>query len=256
MTRKILLAVTFFGLPAVAVSIVMRHDVDLSAYQKLAAGYPEPLVINVTETGSADGMGVWIAPNWILTAAHVAVGVQPGDRIGPGRTLNVVRVAPHPDWPDAPIDVGLIRVEAGQPEAEFVQICAPGEVEDQEVVFMGAGDFGDGVTGPAHADGRMRAARNTVVFADASLVAFVFDGPDSGQSLPLEGISGPGDSGGPAYVESKDGICVLAVSSGQDTEPTGGKEGRYGVVEFYARVDVLRNWIDSVVTEAVGPVSL
>lgn len=253
---RVLISVTLFGLPAVVAAIVMRHDVESGAYERLAAGFSKPVVISATETGSADGMGVWIAPNWILTAAHVAAGIQPGDRIGPGRTMNVVRVALHPDWPDAPVDVGLIRVEAGQPEPEFVQICAPGEVEDQEVVFIGAGDFGDGVTGPAHADGRMRAARNAVVFADASLVAFVFDGPDSGQSLPLEGISGPGDSGGPAYLESEDGICVLAVSSGQDTEPTGGKEGRYGVVEFYARVDVLREWINSIVAEAVGPVSL
>ena len=68
------------------------------------------------------------------------------------------------------------------------------------VVFVGAGDIGTGESGPAGADGQMRMARNTVAVADERFLLFKFDAPDSPSALDLEGISGPGDSGGPAYV--------------------------------------------------------
>lgn len=62
----------------------------------------------------------------------------------------------------------------------------------------------------------------------------------------LEGISGPGDSGGPAFLEI-DGVIFLAgVSSWQDNRAQGGRQGVYGVLEYYARVSSYVGWIDEV----------
>ncbi len=197
-------------------------------------------------------MGTWIAEDWILTAAHVAAEFRIGDSIGDKGHLAVADVAVHPGWPDEPIDLGLIRVTGSPSDIDIVRICGPDDdYTGATVVFMGAGDIGTGETGPAGADGRMRMAKNTVAMANEEFLLFEFDAPDSPSALDLEGISGPGDSGGPAYVERENGVCVAAVSSGQDTEATGGAEGRYGVVEFYSRADTQLDWIRSIVDRKV-----
>ena len=64
--------------------------------------------------------------------------------------------------------------------------------------------------------------------------------------LDLEGISGPGDSGGPGFLEV-DGVVHLAgVSSGQSTRATGGRASVYGVTEYFTRVSFYANWLAEV----------
>jgi len=65
-------------------------------------------------------------------------------------------------------------------------------------------------------------------------------------AMPLEGISGPGDSGGPTLID----LCVAGVSSAQrvviDVDDEGretGGPGRYGVIEVYTRVSSYLPWI-------------
>ncbi len=249
MKRVIALFLTF-GVVSVncspAFAIVIRHDVPDAKYIELAAEVPSPVILMTNESGSADGMGVWVAPDWILTAAHVAEMIAVGDYIGPKQEHQVAEVVVHADWPDAPVDVALVRVSRAAEGVKPIEICAMTELEDRITVFIGAGDSGDGTTGPIHADGKMRAARNRISSASEQFISFVFDAPDSEAALELEGISGPGDSGGPAYLSTMAGFCMLAVSSGQNMDATGGLEGRYGVVEYYSRVDVLRDWIKAI----------
>jgi hypothetical protein len=83
--------------------------------------------------------------------------------------------------------------------------------------------------------------------AEGFQLRFTFDSPDSSNATDLEGISGPGDSGGPAYIK-RDGILyVIGVSSGQDSRPSKThKQGSYGVFEYYVRVSHFSDWIRSV----------
>ena len=233
-----------------AFAIVVRHDVPDSRYLELAGNVPSPVTLLTNDAGSADGTGVWVASDWILTAAHVGEQIAVGDSIGPGLQYQVVEVVVHPDWPNTPIDVALVRVSGVVGDVVPTDVCAIDNLEGKAAIFVGAGDTGDGKTGPVRADGKLRAAQNTIEMVAEHFVSFVFDAPDSEVTMELEGISGPGDSGGPAYLRVNDGYCVLAISSGQDTEPAGGLEGRYGVVEYYSRVDVLRDWIRSFVTQS------
>jgi hypothetical protein len=124
------------------------------------------------------------------------------------------------------------------------------------VTFVGRGATGTGLTGQQLEDRRLRAATNRVestldVFpmtsargqypAEGFQLRFRFDAPGDPNVTALEGISGEGDSGGPAYI-TRDGVLyVIGVSSGQDPRPT--KLGRYGVFEFYVRVSHFADWI-------------
>ena len=244
--RLVALACISLAVSTAAWPIIISHQADAAAHIRLASDYPAPIVLSRNYAGSADGMGTWIAEEWILTAAHVAEGFQTGDPIGDKDRLVVADVAIHPGWPAESIDLGLIRVASGPSDLDIVPLCRADDYTGATIVFLGAGDIGTGETGPARADGQMRMAKNIVTVADEKFLLFEFDAPDSPSASDFEGISGPGDSGGPAYVERENGVCVVAVSSGQDTESTGGAEGRYGVVEFYSRADVQHVWIDSV----------
>jgi len=68
--------------------------------------------------------------------------------------------------------------------------------------------------------------------------------PSRQAAQPADGI----DSGGPAYHEAGGVSYVVEVSSCQSTRATGGREGMYGVTEFYTRVSSYVGWI----AETVG----
>ena len=40
---------------------------------------------------------------------------------------------------------------------------------------------------------------------------------------------------------------LVGVSSGQSTRATGGREGRYGVTEYYVRVSSYLDWIEQTI---------
>ena len=114
------------------------------------------------------------------------------------------------------------------------------ESGDRIVTFVGQGFSGDGVTGPVVRDGRRRAATNRIETVKKNWLIFLFDAPPGGTDL--EGISGPGDSGGPALMTLGKTTYLVGISSGQDDRATG-KEGVYGVTEYYLRVSSYAEWI-------------
>ena len=65
----------------------------------------------------------------------------------------------------------------------------------------------------------------------------------------MEGISGPGDSGGPAFIFVAGKGYLAGISSGQSTRATKGKEGVYGVREYYVRVSSYVNWISTTIAQ-------
>jgi hypothetical protein len=57
------------------------------------------------------------------------------------------------------------------------------------------------ITPRSQEDRRLRAATNRVEKADGPFLQLRFDAPEDPNVTDLEGISRPGDSGGPAYIE-------------------------------------------------------
>ncbi|MDJ0655713.1 MAG: trypsin-like serine protease [Xanthomonadales bacterium] len=220
-------------LPALCQAIVIRHDRPDRDYRTSHADYPYVARFD-------DGAGVLIGRQWLLTAAHVAqLHSQGGLRhaVLNGTRHEIDRVVLHPDWVlGGPHDVALVRLAAPTERVEPVGIYQGDDEAGKTVQFVGWGDTGNGREGVTAQDGHMRAAQNKVERVDDLHVFFAFDAPPDG--LDLEGVSGPGDSGGPALIEEHGKIWTLGVSAFADGEP-----GRYGVVEIYPRVSRYAEWI-------------
>ncbi len=234
------------GHPADA-RIIRRHDVPDSVYVQLARGYSSLAHINLpTPKGAADGEGTLIDARWVLTAAHVGTAVKPGHRVSVGGELYPVdSIVLHPQWNDGPHDLALLRLSKAVDHVRPARLYRDSAEVYRIIVLVGYGDFGTGETGPVGNDHAVRAATNRIDDASELWLKFAFDPPGHARTTPLEGVSGPGDSGGPAYLHGAEREILLGVSSGQSTRAAGGP-GRYGVVEYYVRVSRYISWIESI----------
>jgi len=201
-----------------------------------------------TPKGGKDCEGTLIAPRWILTAAHVGVEVKPGHEV----TLNgtdapVDSIVIYPEWSDGGAnDLALLRLAKAVDRPQPATLYRGSDEVDQVLTILGYGDGGTGLTGPQGNDGQIRRATNRIDAASDHWLKFAFDPPDSARTTALEGVSGPGDSGGPGFLGGMEGQVLAGISSGQSSRATGGKPGRYGVVEYYTRVSRYIVWIESV----------
>ena len=119
-------------------------------------------------------------------------------------------------------------------------------------MMPGWGGTGNSKCGLGMEDGLFRVAENLVDKAENGRLRWKFDAPSlNSRALTLEGISGPGDSGGPALLRTPQGWAVAGVSSAQDT--MGGAEGLYGVEEVFVRVSEFTPWIDGYIVSRPRP---
>lgn len=242
LAHAVLLSLPLAAVPAYA--LVHRHDRDELHHRTLDGAFPQAVALSAR--GGA-GEGTLIAPGWVMTAAHVAQHKSVGQALVIGdTTYAIAEVIPHPDFAMRPIqhDVALLRLDRPVDGVEPARLYDGGDEVGMDVAFVGAGDRGTGLTGPVERDRTRRVVTNRVVGADSLWIRFRFDPP--GEGLYHEGISGPGDSGGAAFVETDSVLWVIGVSSWQDTAPTERKQGLYGVIEHYTRVSTHLDWIQGV----------
>ena len=241
----ILLALFAF---ASAPAIIVRHDRPDASYVELAKGFHA--YGDVVEAGST-----LIAPRWLITAAHVAKEISPYTSFVTinGRRYTIDRVVMHPEYVSAGMrgrrDLALLRLTEDVVGVEPIQLYRKKDEAGQVVTFFGRGQTGTGETGPTGEDGKMRGATNKLESADESSILFQFDPPET--ATELEGISGPGDSGGPALLMVDGKWAIVGVSSANRGNGKG--PCRYGTTEFYARVSTAIDWIEQ--TMKAPPVS-
>ncbi|MEM8502677.1 MAG: trypsin-like serine protease [Cyanobacteria bacterium P01_D01_bin.1] len=198
-----------------------------------------------------DGMGTLIRPDWILSAAHVAAEISLERKIEiAGSAYAIRQIVLHPQFCDcseavglAEYDIALIQLEQPVEAITPLPLYRNTDESGKTVTFAGRGDCGTGLIGPNQVDGKLRIATNRIEQVDEQRLMFTFDAPPN--CTALEGISGPGDSGGPALIETGGGWAIAGVSSGQKSSNLG--EGCYGVQEYYVRVSSQIEWIESVI---------
>jgi hypothetical protein len=239
----------FVWVPAQA--IVIRHDRDDRQYIDLAKKFPATVIFHIQNSDfEMGGMGTLIDARWVLTAGHIVAALRPGDlaEIG-GSRYEIEELVQHPLWRgirglnDVRRDIALVRLRTAVSGIEPALLYTKSDEAGLVLTLVGAGRFGNGLTGETNFDVTMRAATNKVLRVEGTQLVYRFDAPGDPGVTPLEGICGQGDSGNPAYLESDGKIYVVGVGSAQDARPVDRRRGRYGVLELSPRVSAFAPWI-------------
>lgn len=234
--------------------IVIRHDVPDQKYLSAAASDNSTVTFYGMYQGEeiVEGTGALIASNWVITAAHVAKYLKTNGKVRfKNSQYKIERIVSHPLWEDKkfPNDIALVRLSKPIKSATIAKLYTSSDEVGKIATFIGRGDHGNGLNGISGADGQIRLAENQVDNAEGQWVRFTFEQGDD--ALPLEGISGPGDSGGPAYINFEGQLFIIGVSSWQNAEPTEWEEARYGVIENYSRISHFQTWIKQTIADGV-----
>lgn len=277
---KRLLLVALLAVSFSASAVVIRSDVKDAKYRVTASEFP------ALADMPGEGQGVLIAPQWVVTAAHAAPmqmqGMEEDVTIG-GVARKVKRVITYPGYkrlPEKLIKQALTSGDlsevwaflASSNDIALIELASPvkgvtpvplyrGDKEvGMTVELVGKGTTGNGTVGIyPHSPHRgiLRRAFNTVVGDGPHFVWYRFDRPP--HALPLEGITGSGDSGGPLLVgdgSSKRLVGLASWSKYPLGHPYLSKwkpghpyvEGLYGEIVYAIRISRYAHWMDGVMS--------
>jgi hypothetical protein len=144
-------------------------------------------------------------------------------------------------------DIALVKLVQPVTDVAPVAIYKDSDEPGQLVKIVGKGATGTGATG--HDPGgpnrtELRRAFNTITSAYDRWLCYVFDEPPT--AVPLEGILGNGDSGGPVLIQVDDqwrlaGLAAWKVVHGHVMTA---RPGRYGQISCNARLSHYADWIE------------
>ncbi|WP_254459056.1 S1 family peptidase [Xanthomonas sacchari] len=284
---KWIVACCLLAIATKAGAVLVRADVEEARYRIPAAAFPALADL------PGEGHGVLIAPRWVVTAAHAAPMQMPGmdqDVSIGGMAHRIKRVVVHPGYrklPDALVQEALASRDftkfyaflAASDDIALIELATPvtdvapaalyrGDDEvGMTAELIGKGATGNGSVGQdphgAHR-GVLRHAFNMIVGADPRYLWYRFDPPPS--ALPLEGIAGSGDSGGPLLIGAGDARQLVGLTSWGQYPPahpfwstwTAQRpfvQGLYGQLTHAVRVSHYLPWIQQVMSSATDDTS-
>lgn len=243
-------------------AVITRDDQPDSGYVALGAQADfAPVGLFVNNWGYT-GCGILIAPDWILTAAHVLDAASSGTFTINGTSYASTQLIKNPGWTGNVLngnDYGLVHLSsslAAIPPAMFYT----GSVGTNQVgTFVGFGFTGTGLTGWKTLDGQKRAFQNVIDgdFGNPNLLLGAdFDNPNNAADnwfgaatpLSLEGCVAPGDSGGGVFIQQNGQYYLAGVISGI-LATDGNANGDYGDISAFGLTSAAMPWIANNVPE-------
>lgn len=243
----------------------IRDDRPDSAYRNLAGSSEYQSVGIFANADGYTGCGILIAPDWVLTAAHLFLGAGSGSFTINGSTYASSQLIIHPDWRSANVlagsDFGLVHLNTPVNSLTPARLYT-GSAESGSVgTFVGFGLTGTGLTGANRFDNQKRAFQN-VMDGDFGLPSLLlgsdFDNPHNaadshfGDATPLdlEGVVAGGDSGGGVFGTFNGQSYLVGVVS-VVVSIDGSSDSDYGDMTGFGRVSSFTSWIGGYVPSAV-----
>ena len=215
-------------------AIVIRHDKADNAYQQHATRFAPYLAYLDRCTATV------LNDYWLVTAAHC---VNPAEQY-PVKIQHldndyaVIKIIRHPDFTQTgEPDLALLQLRWPLKQAKPASLYRKNDELNKTITIAGKGTTGNGLTGDAKQDNLLRAATNTINSVDGKWLTYEFSQGDS--ATPLEGVSGSGDSGGPAFILQNGTPYLAGVSCCQESET----QGAYGALEYYSRISTELDWL-------------
>lgn len=250
MISRVLAVLAALSLASPASALLTRPDRDDAEYLELATRYPSAVLLN-----APDGEGVLIAARWVLTAAHMARALEaltPRPKLEfAGRAYEIESFFVHPDWrKGGPADIALLYLREPVRGVEPTPLYRAKDEAGKVVTIVGhgyTGRIGEKPLPKERWDRKKRAAINTVDRVTPRILALRIKPPE--EASDLQGAAAPGDSGGPAFVETAEGLFVAGIGYATDDANADGIVGNVGDWELYARVSAFVEWIEATMWE-------
>lgn len=267
------LALGLVSLALGAQAIVIRSDRTDQQYRDFAQNFPS---VGFVQNSVGRGSGVLIAPNWVLTAAHVIPNGSTNVRFTVGGTqYNAAEFFVNPGYVGGSaglsggFDLTLIRLSQTVTNVTPSRLYFGSDEVGQEGALVGFGNTGTGLTGQSTSSQVKRAGTNVVdsvgeEFSNITNVLMMdFDPANPNnrlvapfgpfvQNTPtnLEAGAGQGDSGGGFFLNVNGEWRVAGIASFVTNHP-GIPLGAYGSATGYTRVSSNIEWIGSIAPEAI-----
>ena len=240
-------------------AVVIRHDTADAKYLANAQDFPALVKL------PGEGQGVLIAPQWVVTAAHVATGRPIHEVTIEGRARLVQDVIIHPSYKVAPqslqsgnaaplmafmnesADIALIHLVHPVMDVAPLGIYKSGAEANKQAAILGRGATGNGLVGQYPQSphvGELRLAYSRIISADGRWLRLRFDAPP--KALPLEGMPADGDSGGPIMlrISNKWELAGLVSHKFAGGNLRDFKCCHYGQITYQSRLSYYLPWIE------------